>query len=132
AHEPANGHPHTPRNQRIEDAIRRTGVRLSAEDFQTIAAFHRRFIDDGLALRFNSTGRAPQLYYPTYRHLLLETDAAGTQANFLASEEAFQFVRSLQIQDRIVPVIGDISGPTALQAVGPAIGAARGGRLAFY
>jgi hypothetical protein len=129
---PASADAITTRHQRIEDAIRRTGVRLSPEDFQTIAAFHRRFIDDALSLRFNSTGRPPQLYYPTYRDLLLETDASGNQANYLASEEAFQFVRSLQAQDRIVPVIGDISGPTALQAVGRAIGA-RGERLsAFY
>ena len=98
----------------------------------TIAAFHRRFMDDGLSLRFNSAGRPPQAYYPTYRDLLLETDAGGSQANYLASEEAFQFVKSLQAQDRIVPVVGDISGPSALQAVGRAI-AARGERLsAFY
>ena len=120
------------RRQRIEDALRRTGVPLSPEDLQTIAAFHRRFIEDGLSLRFNSTGRPPQLYYPTYRDLLLETDAAGNQANFLAAEESFQFVKSLQSRDRIVPVVGDISGPSALQAVGRAI-AARGERLsAFY
>jgi hypothetical protein len=129
---PASSDAITSRRQRIEDAVRRTGVRLSPEDLQTIAAFHQRFIDDALSLRFNSTGRPPQLYYPTYRDLLLETDAAGNQANYLASEEAFQFVRSLQTQDRIVPVVGDISGPTALQAVGRAI-AARGERLsAFY
>jgi hypothetical protein len=122
----------TARRQRIEDALRRTGVPLSSEDLQTIAAFHRRFIDDGLSLRFHSTGRPPQLYYPTYRDLLLETDAAGNQANYLASEEGFQFVKSLQSHDRIVPVVGDISGPTALQAVGRVI-AARGERLsAFY
>jgi hypothetical protein len=122
----------TARRQRIEDALRRTGVPLSSEDFQTIAAFHRRFIDDGLALRFNSTGRPPQLYYPTYRDLLLETDASGNQVNYLASEDSFQFVRLLQTRDRIVPVVGDISGPTALQAVGRAI-ATRGERLtAFY
>ena len=108
----------TARQQRIADALRRTGVPLSPEDLQTIAAFHRRFIDDGLSLRFNSTGRPPQLYYPTYRDLLLETDAAGHQANYLAAEDSFQFVKSLQSHDRIVPVVGDISGPTALQAVG--------------
>ena len=122
----------TARRQRIDDALRRTGVPLSSDDFQTIAAFHRRFIDDGLSLRFNSTGRPPQLYYPTYRDLLLETDASGNQVNYLASEDSFQFVKSLQSRDRIVPVVGDISGPTALQAVGRAI-AARGERLsAFY
>src|SRR6185503_1346978 len=120
------------RRRRVEDALRKTGVPLTTEDLATIAAFHRRFMDEGLSLRFNSTGRPPRPYYPTYRDLLLETDAAGNQSNFLASEQAFQFVRSLQAQDRIVPVIGDISGPSALQAVGKAI-AARGERLsAFY
>ena len=43
----------------------------------------------------------------------------------------FQFVKSLQSHDRIVPVVGDISGPTALQAVGRAI-AARGERLSVF
>jgi hypothetical protein len=128
---PASSDAITARRQRIENAIRRTGVPLSSEDLHTIAAFHRRFIDDGLSLRFNSTGRPPQLYYPTYRDLLLETDAAGNQANYLAAEDSFQFVKSLQSHDRIVPVVGDISGPTALQAVGRAI-AARGERLSVF
>ena len=120
------------RRRRLEEALRRTGVPLSAEDLQTIAAFHRRFADEGLSLRFNSAGRPPQSYYPTYRDLLLETDANGNQANYLASEDAYQFLKSLQAHDRVVPVVGDISGPTALQAVGRAI-AARGERLsAFY
>ena len=112
--------------------LRRTGVPLTADDLATIAAFHRRFMEDGLSLRFNSAGRPPQAHYPTYRDLLLETDAGGSQTNYLASEEMFQFVKSMQAQDRIVPVVGDVSGPSALQAVGRAI-AARGERLsAFY
>ena len=120
------------RRLRIDEAIRRTGVPLTADDLATIAAFHRRFMEDGLSLRFNSAGRPPQAHYPTYRDLLLETDAGGSQTNYLASEEMFQFVKSMQAQDRIVPVVGDVSGPSALQAVGRAI-AARGERLsAFY
>jgi hypothetical protein len=120
------------RKRRIDDALRRTGVPLTPEDFATIAAFHRRFIDDGLSLRFNSAGRPPQASYPTYRDLLLETDATGAHANYLASEDAYQFLKSLHAHDRIVPVVGDISGPSALQAVGRAI-TARGERLsAFY
>ena len=129
---PASAEAAESRKRRIDEALRRTGVPLSAEDLAKIAAFHRRFIDDGLTLRFNSTGRPPQPYYPTYRDLLLETDAAGNQASYLASEEAYQFIKSLQAHDRIVPVVGDISGPSALQAIGRAIGA-RGERLsAFY
>jgi hypothetical protein len=129
---PASSEAIDSRRRRVEAALRRTGVPLTSEDLATIAAFHRRFMDDGLSLRFNSAGRPPQAYYPTYRDLLLETDAAGAQANYLASEDSYQFVKSMQVQDRIVPVVGDISGPSALQAVGRAIGA-RGERLsAFY
>jgi hypothetical protein len=120
------------RSKRIEDAIRRTGVPLTNEEMATIAAFHRRFVDEGLWLRFNSTGRPPQSYYPTYRDLLLETDAAGAQTNYLASEESFQFLKAMHRTHRIIPVVGDVSGPSALQAVGRDI-AARGEQLsAFY
>jgi len=120
------------RSKRVEDAIRRSGVPLTSEELGTIATFHRRFVDEGLWLRFNSTGRPPQSYYPTYRDLLLETDAAGAQTNYLASEESFQFVKAMHATHRIIPVVGDVSGPSALQAVGRDI-AARGEKLsAFY
>jgi hypothetical protein len=129
---PINGQAIEARKRRIDSEIRRTGVSLSSDDHATIAAFHRRFMDDGLSLRFNTAGRPPQAYYPTYRDLLLETDSSGSQTNYLASEETYQFVKSMQARDRIVPVVGDISGPSALQAVGREIGA-RGERLsAFY
>jgi hypothetical protein len=118
--------------KRLDDALRHTGVPLSSEDLTSINAFHRRFMDEGLSLRFNSTGRPPQSYYPTYRDLLLETDAAGAQTNYLASEDAYQFIKSLHARDRIIPVVGDVSGPSALQAIGREI-AARNERLsAFY
>ena len=118
--------------KRIADALRRTGVPLSSEDLATINGFHRRFMEDGLGLRFNSAGRPPQAYYPTYRDLLLETDAAGAQTNYLASEEAYQFVRSLQVRDRIFPVVGDVSGPSALQAIGREMASRNEQLSAFY
>jgi hypothetical protein len=118
--------------RQIADALRRIGVPLSNEDMATIRAFHGRFIDEGLTLRFNSTGRPPQAHYPTYRDLLLETDGDGAQTNYLASDEAYQFVRSLQTRDRIIPVVGDISGPSALQAIGREIASRNEQLSAFY
>lgn len=113
---------------RFDDALSKIGVPLSAEDRATIDRFHRRFVADGLSLRFQSTGRPPQSYNPTLRDLLRETDAAGRQANYLASEEAFQFVKRLQARDLIVPVTGDLAGPSAVAAVARLL-AARGERL---
>ncbi len=117
---------------RVDDALQRSGVPLSAEDCSTIVRFHQRFIDAGLDLRFNSTGRAPQSNYPTYRELLLETDAAGRQANYLASDEAFQFVKALQRRDLVIPVVGDLGGPSALQAIGRLLASRRKPLAAFY
>jgi len=102
---------------RVTAQLARTGVPLSAEDTATIGRFHSAFMRDGLDLQFTSTGRAPQSYYPTYRDLLLATDAEGRQRNFLASEAAYEFVRTLQGRDLVIPVTGDLSGRHALGAV---------------
>ena len=117
---------------RLNGLVTRFDVALSPEDLATIDRFHRRFIEAGLGLRFQSTGRPPQSHYPDYRELLLETDSSGRQSNYLASEESFQFVKSLHARDGIVPVVGDLSGPKALAAVARLLNG-RGERLsAFY
>ena len=103
---------------RVDEAITKTGLPLAREDFATIDRFHRRFIEAGVGLRFQSTGRPPQSHYPTYRDLLLATDALGEHGNYLASEESFQFIKSLQQRDLVIPVVGDLSGPRALAAIG--------------
>jgi hypothetical protein len=103
---------------RVDAAVKAAGVPLSEEDFATIDRFHRRFIEAGLDLRFHSTGRPPQSHYPTYREMLVDTDSGGRAGNYLASEEAFQYVRRLQVRDLVLPVVGDLSGPTALVAIG--------------
>ena len=117
---------------RVDDALGRFGVPLSAGDRKTIARFHSVFIEAGLSLKFETRGQAPRAFYPTYRELLLARDADGRQWNYLASERDFQFVRSLEAKDLIVPVVGDLSGPHAMAAIG-ALMAERGERLsAFY
>jgi hypothetical protein len=103
---------------RVAAKVQAFGVALSAADLQTIDRFHRRFIEAGLDLRFQSLGRPPQGHYPTYRQLLLERDGSGRQRNYLASEDAFQFLKRLQAQDRIIPVVGNLSGTTAMTAIG--------------
>ena len=119
--------------RRVDAAIGALGVPLSPTDFATIDRFHRTFITEGLSLKFETTGRAPPPgYYPTYRDLLLETDRQGRHLNFLVSERDFQFVRSLERRDLIVPVVGDLGGPTALAAIARLL-TKRGDRVsAFY
>ena len=105
-------------DRRLHEIINRFGVPVSAKDFATIDRFHAAFIDSGLSLRFQSFGRPPQTYYPTYRELLVETDRTGRQQCYLASESDFQFVRSLEGRDGVIPVVGDVSGMHAILAIG--------------
>src|SRR5262245_26459831 len=124
--------PRTADTTDLDATIRSFGVPLSPADLATIRRFHGAFIQRGLALQFNSHGRPPQLHYPTLRDLILATDRAGRPWHYLAAEADYQFVRQLQAHDRIIPVVGDVSGPHALRAIGRAI-TARGERVsAFY
>ena len=104
--------------RRLRETIRRFAVPLSAEDLATMDRFHLAFVDAGLSLQFRSFGRPPRSYYPTYRELLLETDRTGRKLNYLSSEDDFQFLRSLQTRDRVIPVVGDLAGTHAVAAIG--------------
>ena len=117
---------------RVDTAIRKFGVPLSGADLATIDRFHRRFVDAGLGLQFNSAGRPPRSHYPTYGEMLLDTDPDGRAGNYLASEDAFQFVKALQARDLIVPVVGDLSGASALAAIGRLLTERRQRLSAFY
>lgn len=103
---------------RVDAAIKDLGVPLSTEDVATIDRFHRTFISRGLRLRFETLGRGARPYYPTLRDLLLETDREGHRWSYLASEDDFQFVRSLERRDLVIPVVGNLAGPRALAAIG--------------
>jgi hypothetical protein len=106
----------------ISQRVRHFGMPLSTLDLETIARVRDAFVHDSLDLRYSSIGRAPRPYHPTYRQLLLERDRAGHQANYLASEDAFQYVKNMEARDLVVPVIGNAAGDHALAAIGQYIG----------
>ena len=94
------------------------GLPLSADDYETIRRFHGEFIRRGLDLRFTTFGRPPRPYYPTYRELVLETDADGDLASWLSDPALYDVVRGLHLANRIVPVVGDMSGSSAVREIG--------------
>jgi hypothetical protein len=117
---------------RVTRVIGSFGVPLSDSDLATIDRFHRRFAAEGLSLRFNSFGRQPQYGYPTFRELLVEVDRQGIQRSYLSTEEDFQFVKRLHADDRIVPIVGNLSGPAALAAVARLLAQSNQQVAAFY
>jgi hypothetical protein len=104
-------------------SVLRHGVPLSTMDTATIRRFHREFIRYGLDLQFTSTGRQPRYYYPTLRELILERDLEGNRAGYLATEDAWRFLKSLQARDRVIPVVGNLAGTLAFPAVSREIAA---------
>ena len=102
---------------RVATQLRRSGVPLSDADFATIRRFHTMFISRGPGLRFESFGRPPSAGYPDYGQLATERDLEGRQRSFLATEEAFQFVKGLEDRNLIIPVVGNFAGPKAFAEV---------------
>jgi hypothetical protein len=102
----------------IHTKVRRYGIPLTPAEVQNIDRIHQAFFDAGLDLRFTSLGRPPRAYYPTLKTLILEHDLAGKQLAFLATEDDFQFVKSLEARNLVVPVVGNLAGDHALREIG--------------
>ncbi|MGE0448913.1 MAG: hypothetical protein AB7Q29_04950 [Vicinamibacterales bacterium] len=114
--------------RQLDARIAGFGIPLTTGDFSAIDRFHRAFIGAGLDLKFESFGRRMPSYYPTYRELLLATDGAGREWNYLASEDDFQFLKRLQGIDGIVPVVGNLAGTEAMRRVATTV-ATRGEKV---
>ena len=117
---------------RVRRDVRAFGVPLDSADFAKIAAIHAEFTETGLDLRLTTFNRPLRLDYPTYRDLLLETDRAGRRAGYLANEAGFRYIRQLQREHRIVPVVGDLGGTQAMAAVARYLAERRLTVAAFY
>ena len=109
---PAAGRGRSSRDARSTDAPGRLfGVPLdrqrSRNHRSVPSSLHRRRAFP--AVQHHSAGRRSTAIR-TLRDLLLEVDRDGTRRSYLASEDDFQFVKRLQTEDRIVPIVGDLSG----------------------
>lgn len=100
-------------HDKLEKRIAGYGVTLSADDTKKIMTAHRAFFDQGLDLRFalhEKNGRS----YPTLASLLAEKGPDGKEHGFLSSAETYATLRTMQLEDRIVPVVGDFAGDKAM------------------
>ena len=93
------------------------GVPLDARDRAMIDAYRAEFVASGLETRYSSLGRNNRADYPSFGQLIQATDRAGREIGYLADEDAFQYVRSMQRRDRIVPVVGNVAGGGAMRSI---------------
>lgn len=106
----------------IEARARRFGIPLSENDVAVLAVYRAAFIRHGLDVQYSSlNGNGNMGNMPSWRDLLLEVDRAGNQANYLAADSLFQFVKRMQAENRIIPVTGNAGGAFALRRLGDEI-----------
>ena len=116
----------------VRQDAQKYGIPLSQSDLESIGKVQRAFFSAGLDIRYSSYHRPPRSIYPPYRDLLLETDLSGNQQNYFNSEDDFQFLKKLEDQGMVVPVVGDLSGPQAMKAIGQYIAEIKERVSAFY
>ena len=105
--------------------VRSHGFALSSDDLRGIEYVYHAFYAYGPNINYSSTeshngdGKSgTDGYRPTYTDLMIATDGSGHARSYLATEDAFAFVKSLQTRNLVVPVVGDFAGAKAVRAVG--------------
>ena len=105
---------------------------LTGEDLARIESIYKVFFLAGTKIQYSPYGSFGGTVQPTYGELMTATDMAGQARGYLATEQAFRFMKDLQRRNALVPVVGDFAGPKALRAIGR-FAAQRGASVsAFY
>ena len=115
----------------------RHGFALTTDDVAGIEHVFRAFYMFGPSINYSSSDGDPASsvtgnYRPTYADLMTATDSENHARSYLATEEAFAFVKTLEAKNLVVPVVGDFSGPKALRAVAAYLHAHAAVVSAFY
>ena len=120
---------------------------LSPGDHEGIAWALSNYSHFGPAISYNSslsnavppavvgaTGTGPRFgnQFVTYESLMLSDDGRGGHRSFLASEENFQFLKELEVRNKVIPVVGDFGGTKAVLAVAAYLKSINGTVSAFY
>jgi hypothetical protein len=94
------------------------GFTLSRQDVQSIEYVDRAFFIGGPELRYSfprqfGGGR----WFPSYAELMLESDERGGRHSYLATDESYQALRTMERRNLIVPLTGDFGGDKTIRAV---------------
>src|SRR5688572_12653011 len=121
----------------IKSVLAKHGFTLSNEDLQTIERVHAVFYRAGPSIdyTFEATQLPPRppAGFPSFERMMIATDgdcgspcltsyslppAPGRSWSFLATEENYQYVRSMQRRNLVIPLVGDFAGPSTIRKIG--------------
>jgi len=90
---------------------------LSADDLQKIEYIFKVFYQGGPRMDYAYASASPNSSVPSFHNLMVATDGRGKNWAFLANDENYRFVRTMQQKNLIIPIVGDFAGPKAIKAV---------------
>ena len=103
----------------VSHLTRAHGFPLSADDLLRLQHDYRAFFLYGPAIQYSSNKNGGRRgTEPSYADLMAATDGGGELRAFLASEESFLFLKQLETDNLVVPLIGNFVGAKAIRAVG--------------
>jgi hypothetical protein len=111
------------------------GFKLTDEDTSTIAYVYRSFVAAGPDITYNFNQGRPAYArgrMPSFAELQLETDSAGVKRGYMASEANFRALRALEMNNLVVPLVGDFAGAKAIHAVADFLKERNATVTAFY
>ena len=109
------------------------GFTLTADDRANIEHVYRAFYQFGPAIDYTSSINGRTGRFNNYAALMRTVDLqSGEERGFLATEENFAIIKTMESRNLIVPVVGDFAGPKALRAIGTWVKARGATVSAFY
>lgn len=120
----------------LKDRLSRVhGFTLSDTAFSSIEYVYDAFYSAGPAITYNfgtGSGFRGGGGMPTFASLMVETDGTGLRRSYLASEANYRMLREMQLNNLLVPVVGDFAGSKAIRAVGQYLKEHKTTVTAFY
>jgi hypothetical protein len=105
----------------IDDVlVKQHALPLSNDDLSGINYVYSNFYKFGPDIDYNSSSQSGfgGGGFVTYAELMTATDGGNVSRSYLANEESFKVLKTLEEKNLIVPVVADLSGPKAVRAIG--------------
>jgi hypothetical protein len=108
---------------------------ISALDLATIRHVYSAFFEAGPEISYSyrlGTPPSPTPWLVTFAQLQSATTADSVNMSFMATEANYQWLRTMQQRNLVVPVVGDFAGPKAIRTVATYLTARGAVVTAFY
>jgi hypothetical protein len=98
--------------------ITQHGFALTQDDREAMHHVLEAFCTAGPQIDYGFVNAPSNLTAPSYADLMTATDTRGRNWSYLANAENFERIRNMELNNLIVPLVGNFAGKKALRLVG--------------